>query len=140
MKAIYALSILMVINFSSYAQTDEVSVNWDSIISITQNQFEAMALKATALLKNKNLSKISDREHAEIIRLWNTTLMADLKTMEKDLFFFFIEIFYKVNYQTEILKLYPDKLSTPGNGYYFKKLKVELGGIFHSRSFFIIKS
>ena len=116
MKAIYALSILMMINFSSYAQADEVSVNWDSTISITQNQFEAMALKATALLKNKNLSKISDLEHAEIIRLWNTTLKADLKTMEKDLFIYFIEIFYKVNYQTEILKLYPDKLSTPGNG------------------------
>ena len=140
MKAIYALSILMVINFSSYAQTDEVSVNWDSIISITQNQFEAMALKATALLKNKNLSKISDREHAEIIRLWNTTLKADLKTMEKELFFHFIEIFYKVNYQTEILKLYPDKLTTAGHGYYFKKLKVELGGRFHPRSFFIVKS
>ena len=140
MKALYILSILAMANFSSYAQTNDLNVNWDSTISITQNQFETIALKATALLKNKNLSKISDLEHAEIIRLWNTTLQADLKTMEKDLFFYFIEIFYKVNYQTEILKLYPDKLSTPGNGYYFKKLKVELGGIFHSRSFFNIKS
>jgi hypothetical protein len=127
------------ISGSFYGQTTDITINLDSAISITQKQFENLTLKYTSLLKNKKLSQISDNDHTEIIRLYNTTLKASEKSLEKELFFYFIDAFHSANYQIEIVKLYPHYTDTFGKGRYFTKLKIELGGFLHRRSFYVIK-
>ena len=138
-KKILITLIAVFISGSFYGQTTNVTINLDSTCSITQKQFENITLKYTQLLKTKKLSQISDNDHTEIIRLYNTTLKASEKSLEKELFFYFINAFYTANYESEIIKLYPQYTDNLGKGHYFIKLKIELGGFLHRRSFYTIK-
>ena len=139
-KTILIILISIFISGSFYGQTTNVRINLDSICGITQKQFENITVKYTSVLKNKKLSQISDNEHTEIIRIYNTTLKASEKSLENILFAYFINAFYTADYETEIVKLYPDYTDSFGKGRYFIKLKIELGGLLHKRSFYTIKN
>jgi hypothetical protein len=139
-KTILITFIAVFISGSFYGQTTDVILNLDSACSITQKQFENITVKYTKLLKTKKLSQISDSDHTEIIRLYNTTLKASEKSLENILFAYFINAFYAASYETEIMKLYPDYTDSFGKGHYFIKLKIELGGLLHKRSFYTIKN
>lgn len=138
-KKILISLIAVFISTVFYGQTNPAAINLDSACSITQKQFETITIKYTRLLKTKKLSQISDNDNIEIIRLYNTTLKASERSLENILFAEFIIAFYTVNYDTEIIKLYPDYTESVGKGRYFTKLKIELGGLLHKRSFYVIK-
>jgi hypothetical protein len=139
-KTILITLIAVFVSPAFYGQTNNIAINLDSACSITQKQFENITVKYTRLLKTKKLSQISDNDHTEIIRLYNTTLKASEKSLENILFAYFINAFYTANYETEIIKLYPDYTDSFGKGHYFTKLKIELGGLLHKRSFYTIKN
>lgn len=114
----------------------KVNINFDSTVTITKVQLDSIIFKSTTLLKTKKLSEISDQDHIDIARLYNTALVS----ISSDSFSLtqFSELLSDKEYMQNITNVYPDWIPSRGMGFYFPKVQIELGGTPHAISYFTV--
>ncbi|EHQ27645.1 hypothetical protein [Mucilaginibacter paludis] len=117
----------------SFGQDADKSFNRDSSKTISLIEFNHRVDRAAELLKTKKLAAIADSDHINIMMCLNTIFMVRKKhSMEKAFTggrYMKLEIIdLKVNYEKDIIKVYPKYTWNRGMGYYFPELKMELYG------------
>jgi hypothetical protein len=119
----------------------KVQLNWDSTIILAPKQFDSLVNKSISVLKTQKLVAIKDKDHIDIIRLYNTSFMAppnlytmcDTMALKK-----FNQLLSETKYLENITKIYPDWIPSRGMGFYISKLQIEFGGTPHGRSYFSV--
>jgi hypothetical protein len=115
----------------------EVTINVDSVCSMTKSGFDSLIGKSLQLMKTNSFAELSDRERAVLIRLDNTYLMgtdADRLALKR-----FAQVLDEKKYFVDLLKIYPDCVISRGMGYYIPKLQIESLGTPHYRSYYTVK-
>jgi len=119
---------------SSFGQYGNLKFDKDKQQRISLTEFYHRVDRATKLLQTKELSAISDKDHINIMMCLNTifTFKSTLSGTDKR----FnnarckkLEIVAdEINYQHNIMKVYPQWVHNRGMGQYYPKLKMELYG------------
>ena len=126
---IFMVSELISIN--SFGQTKQFHVDSAENIAkrITFAEFDRRINGAIKLLQTKDLSKITDSDHVNIIMCLNTIFMNSLGEKFKRLHCKkLLWISNKVDYMHKIDKIYPNWIFNRGMGHYYPKIKKELYG------------
>ncbi|TWI95333.1 hypothetical protein JN11_04448 [Mucilaginibacter frigoritolerans] len=138
---LYLMGIGFLLSNQCFGQNIDKSFNIDSSKTISLIEFNHRVDRATELLRTKELQAISDSDHINIMMCLNTIFMVhkkysiekvftggrykELETAER-----------KVNYEKDIVEVYPKYIWNRGMGYYFPKLKMELYGTPHLYAIF----
>ncbi|MEO6612872.1 MAG: hypothetical protein ABIT05_10325 [Chitinophagaceae bacterium] len=91
------------------------------------NEIDTLVRKAINQLQTKDLWYLSDSDHLNIIRLYNTVLGSQDKKFSLNLYNDFKNILNEKNYIHEVRKIYDWTIGI-GIGYIISKLQVEIGG------------
>ena len=148
-RSIMLAFVLSLVCLKIFGQTTERQVlNRDSSQTILLEEFDQRVDRATMLLKTKKLSAISDSDHVNIMMCWNTIFMAGVKSGERYVRFngekFTLpnykkrfsggryakleKMIDKIEYTTNLSRIYPDWLPSRGMGVFFVKLQMSMMG------------
>jgi len=111
--------------FFCTGQADNTKLNPDSSKTISKVAFDNLVDTCIKLLQTKQLLKITDSGHIDIMMCLNTILVRQLTGGRYDKL---KTIANEKNYTKDIIKIYPDWIPNKGMGFYFPKLKMELYG------------
>lgn len=114
-------------------QTTKTKFSSDSSRTISKSSFDNLVDNSIKLIQTKELTKITDKEHIDIMMCLNTIFVQKLlggqyQTLETAA--------KEKEYSKNITKVYPEWIPNKGIGLYFKKLKMELYGTPRPYSFY----
>lgn len=137
----YLIGAILFLSNKSFGQNADKHFNLDSSKTISLIEFNHRVDRATELLKTKELLAISDSDHINIMMCLNTIFMVHKKYSIEQVFtggrYTELEtVERKVNYEKDIVKVYPKYVWSRGMGYYFTELKMELYGTPHRYAIF----
>jgi hypothetical protein len=101
-------------------------------------ELDTLVKKALSQLQTKDLWYLSDSDHLNIIRLYNTVAGSQDNKLTSSLYTDFKELFNRKNYIDEVRKIYDWTIGV-GMGYVIRKLQVEIGGSPNWYSLYIAK-
>ncbi|MEO6520326.1 MAG: hypothetical protein ABIN91_01505 [Mucilaginibacter sp.] len=126
----FAIAAFLFICSNTFAQKGKVDV--DLRKKITQDNFNNRVDRAIHFLQTKQLNKISDTDHINIMMCLNTITFTHKENFDRryntSRYKQLERIAEKVKYAHNIIKVYTDWTANRGMGYYFPKLKMELYG------------
>lgn len=91
------------------------------------SELDTLVRKTISQIQTKDLWHLSDSDHLNIIRLYNTVFSSEDKKLTSSLYKDFEDLLNKKNYIEEIRKIYDWTIGI-GMGYVISKLQVEIGG------------
>jgi hypothetical protein len=156
------ISLVLLNNSIALAQSQQKVVSHDLSPKITLTDFNNRVDRAINLLRTKKLNAISNEDHINIMMCDNTVGMTHISTnkllrtlneggrkikiyaevlrFRERRYEEFEKLMKKVKYQKNIVKVYPNYKWNTGLGYYFPKLKMELGGLPKEYAYFEVSN
>jgi hypothetical protein len=135
-KLFFIISLLTLHLFASTicsGQTPKSKFSTDSSKTISKTSFDKLVDNSLKLIQTKELSKITDKEHIDLIMCLNTIFVLKLsggqyQTLET--------VAKEKEYSKNLTKIYPEWTPNKGMGLYIKKLKIELYGTPRPNSYY----
>lgn len=130
---IFVLAVHLFVSTICSGQTTKAQFSADSSRTISRTSFDNLVDNSIKLIQTKDLSKITDKEHIDIMMCLNTIFVRKLSGGQYQTL---ATVAKEKEYSKNITKVYPEWIPNKGMGLYFKKLKMELGGTPRPYSFY----
>jgi len=125
LKLSSSIAIFFFAPFFCSGQRDYSKFNPDSSKVISKKDFNNLIDSCINLLQTKELTQISDSGHIDIMMCFNTSLYLGFR---EETYKILKNLLEEKDYWRKIITIYPDWIYNRGEGYYFRKLKMEVGG------------
>lgn len=130
---IFILAVHLFVSTICNGQINKTQFSADPSKTISKISFDNLVDISIKLIQTKELVKITDKEHINIMMCLNTIFVRKLSGEKYQI----LETVAKEKeYSKKIIKIYTEWTPNKGMGFYFKKLKIELYGTPKPYSFY----